>query len=426
MDLFTLFYNSSGVSIDTRSIKKDCIFIALKGPNFNGSDFIASALANGAKYCITEEQAICDNASVFFTEDTLQFIQQLALYHRRKFSIPIIGITGSNGKTSTKELINCVLMRRYNVLSTIGNLNNHIGVPLTLLQLNASHEIAIIEMGANKHGDIAELCSIAEPNYGVITNIGKAHLEGFKEFNGVLKTKKELYTSVSKHKGVLFFNADDEILVENLPENISTYSYGTDQRSQIIGELIELNPAIKLNYRHTTHTSIGIQTQLIGKYNFYNFLCAISIGVYFKVKDKQIQNAIETYVSTNNRSQVEKTENNTLLIDCYNANPSSMLSALESFVLVHHDDKIAILGDMLELGEETNNEHRKIIYFCNVNKISYLTVGENFAKVNNTPTKTFLTTEELGVFIKNSPLQQKLILLKGSRGIALEKLIPLM
>lgn len=426
MDLFTLFYNSSGVSIDTRSIKKECLFIALKGPNFNGSDFIASALANGAKYCITENNAICDNVSVFFTEDTLQFIQQLALYHRRKFSIPIIGITGSNGKTSTKELINCVLMQQYKVLSTIGNLNNHIGVPLTLLQLNASHEIAIIEMGANKHGDIAELCSIAEPNYGVITNIGKAHLEGFKDFNGVLKTKKELYTSVSKHKGVLFFNADDEILVANLPENVSTYSYGTKQGSQIIGELIELNPAIKLNYRHTTHTSIGIQTQLIGKYNFYNFLCAISIGVYFKVKDKQIHSAIEAYVSTNNRSQVEKTENNTLLIDCYNANPSSMLSALESFVLVHHDDKIAILGDMLELGEETNSEHKKIIDFCDLHKISYLTVGENFAKVNNTPTKTFQTTEELGDFIKVSPLQQKLILLKGSRGIALEKLIPLL
>lgn len=426
MDLFTLFYNSSGVSIDTRSIKKDCLFIALKGPNFNGSDFIASALANGAKYCITEEKAICDNVSVFFTEDTLQFIQQLALYHRRKFSIPIIGITGSNGKTSTKELINCVLMQQYKVLSTIGNLNNHIGVPLTLLQLNASHEIAIIEMGANKHGDIAELCSIAEPNYGVITNIGKAHLEGFKDFNGVLKTKKELYTSVSKHKGVLFFNADDDILVANLPENVSTYSYGTNQESQIIGKLIELNPAIKLNYRHATHTSNGIQTQLIGKYNFYNFLCAISIGVFFKVKDTQIQSAIEAYVSTNNRSQVEKTENNTLLIDCYNANPSSMLSALESFVLVHHDDKIAILGDMLELGEETYSEHKKIIDFCDRNKISYLTVGENFAKVNNTQTKKFLTTEELGVFIKVSPLQQKIILLKGSRGIALEKLIPLL
>ncbi len=426
MDLFTLFYKSSGVSIDTRSIKRDSLFIALKGPNFNGSDFIASALGNGAKYCITEEQSICDNEAVFFTEDTLQFIQQLALYHRRKFSIPIIGITGSNGKTSTKELINCVLTKKYKVLSTIGNLNNHIGVPLTLLNLNATHEIAIIEMGANKHGDIAELCSIAEPNYGVITNIGKAHLEGFKDFNGVLKTKKELYTSVSKHKGVLFFNADDEILVANLPENVSTYSYGTDQRSQIIGELIELNPAIKLNFRHALHASIGIQTQLIGKYNFYNFLCAISIGVYFKVNDKQIQNAIEAYVSTNNRSQVEKTENNTLLIDCYNANPSSMLSALESFVLVHHDEKIAILGDMLELGEETNNEHKKIIDFCDRNKISYLTVGENFAKVNNTPTKNFLTTEELGVFIKVSPLQQKLILLKGSRGIALEKLIPLL
>ena len=282
MNLFNLFYESSGACIDTRSIKKDSLFIALKGTNFDGNDYVEIALKEGAKYCISDRLSSCNNKTIFYTEDSLLFLQNLALQHRRKFNIPVLGITGSNGKTSTKELINAVLKQKYQVLCTAGNFNNHIGVPLTLLNLNANHEIAIIEMGANKPGDIAELCAIAEPSHGVITNIGKAHLEGFIDINGIIKTKRELYSWVSRtNLGVLFHNADDEILTENLPKNTQNISYGTSESSDINGELIALNPLVNLRYSHGNFQSNSVQTQLIGKYNFYNFLCAISIGVFF-------------------------------------------------------------------------------------------------------------------------------------------------
>ncbi len=427
MNLFHLFYESSGACIDTRSIKKDGLFIALKGNNFDGNDYVEIALKEGAKYCISDRESVCNNTTVFYTEDSLLFLQNLALYHRRKFTIPLIGITGSNGKTSTKELINAVLKEKYEVLCTAGNFNNHIGVPLTLLNLNAQHEIAIIEMGANKPGDIAELCAIAEPSHGVITNIGKAHLEGFKDLAGIIKTKKELYTSVSyTNKGVLFYNADDELLTKHLPNNTQNISYGISESSVIYGELIGLNPAVNLRYGHDEFKSDEVQTQLIGKYNFYNFLCAISIGVFFKVKDENIINAITHYISTNNRSQVAKTSHNTLIIDCYNANPSSMASALESFIMIAHDNKLAIIGDMLELGSESDIEHEKIIHYCEANSINYLSVGENFAAINSKPATNFLSTEELIAYLKVHPLKDMLVLLKGSRGIALEKLVPVL
>ena len=427
MNLFNLFYESSGACIDTRSIKKDSLFIALKGTNFDGNDYVEIALKEGAKYCISDREAVCNNTTIFYTEDSLLFLQNLALQHRRKFNIPVLGITGSNGKTSTKELINAVLKQKYQVLCTAGNFNNHIGVPLTLLNLNANHEIAIIEMGANKPGDIAELCAIAEPSHGVITNIGKAHLEGFKDINGIIKTKRELYSWVSRtNLGVLFHNADDEILTENLPKNTQNISYGTSESSDINGELIALNPLVNLLYSHGNFQSNSVQTQLIGKYNFYNFLCAISIGVFFKVKDENIIHAISEYVSTNNRSEVAKTSHNTLIIDCYNANPSSMASALESFVMIAHESKLAIIGDMLELGSEAKIEHEKIIEYCEANKVNYISVGENFAKVNSNKESKFLSSDELISFLTSSPLKNKLILLKGSRGIALEKLVPVL
>ena len=293
MRLFDLFYETSEVCIDTRSITKNCLFVALKGSNFDGNDFVNEALLAGAKYCISDRLAICNQVNLFYVENTLEYLQNLALYHRKKFTIPVLGITGSNGKTSTKELVNCILSKQYNVLCTAGNFNNHIGVPLTLLKLNSSHELAIIEMGANKHGDIAELCAIAEPTLGVITNIGKAHLEGFNDFQGVLKTKKELYTSISQKKeGVIFYNSDDQLLIENLPNNIENISYGTSQFSDLCGELLALNPRVKLRYKDGEYNSPEIQTQLIGKYNFYNFLCAISIGVYFKISHENIRIAI--------------------------------------------------------------------------------------------------------------------------------------
>ena len=425
MRLFDLFYETSEVCIDTRSITKNCLFVALKGSNFDGNDFVNEALLAGAKYCISDRLAICNQVNIFYVENTLEYLQNLALSHRKKFTIPVLGITGSNGKTSTKELVNCILSKEYNVLCTAGNFNNHIGVPLTLLKLNSSHELAIIEMGANKHGDIAELCTIAEPTLGVITNIGKAHLEGFNDFQGVLKTKKELYTSISQKKeGVIFYNSDDQLLIENLPNNIKNISYGTPLLSNISGELLALNPRVKLRYKDGEYNSPEIQTQLIGKYNFYNFLCAISIGVYFKISHENIRIAIEQYISKNNRSQVEITANNTIIIDCYNANPSSMQSALESFLMIEADNKIAIIGDMLELGADTKEEHDKIIKYCKENEISYLVVGEYFSKSEANPKIRFASTTELLDYFNITPLKNNLILLKGSRGIALEKLLP--
>jgi UDP-N-acetylmuramoyl-tripeptide--D-alanyl-D-alanine ligase len=425
MKLFDLFYETSEVCIDTRSITKNCLFVALKGNNFDGNDFVNEALLAGAKYCISDRLAICNQVNIFYVENTLEYLQNLALSHRKKFTIPVLGITGSNGKTSTKELVNCVLSKQYHVLCTAGNFNNHIGVPLTLLKLNASHELAIIEMGANKHGDIAELCVIAEPTLGVITNIGKAHLEGFNDFQGVLKTKKELYTSISQKKdGVIFYNEDDQLLKENLPNNIENISYGTSQFSDLCGELLELNPRVKLRYKDGEYNSPEIQTQLIGKYNFYNFLCAISIGAYFKISHENIRTAIEQYISKNNRSQVEITANNTIIIDCYNANPSSMHSALESFLMIEVDNKIAIIGDMLELGADTKEEHDKIIKYCKENEINYLVVGEYFSKSEVNPKIRFASTNELLDYFSITPLKNNLILLKGSRGIALEKLLP--
>ena len=425
MRLFDLFYETSEVCIDTRSITKNCLFVALKGNNFDGNDFVNEALLAGAKYCISDRLAICNQVNILYVENTLEYLQNLALSHRKKFTIPVIGITGSNGKTSTKELVNCVLSKQYHVLCTAGNFNNHIGVPLTLLKLNSSHELAIIEMGANKHGDIAELCAIAEPTLGVITNIGKAHLEGFNDFQGVLKTKKELYTSISQKKeGVIFYNADDQLLKENLPNNIENISYGTPLLSNVSGELLALNPRVKLRYKDGEYNSPEIQTQLIGKYNFYNFLCAISIGVYFKISHENIRIAIEQYISKNNRSQVEITANNTIIIDCYNANPSSMQSALESFLMIEADNKIAIIGDMLELGADTKEEHDKIIKYCKENEINYLVVGEYFSKFEVNPNIRFASTTELLDYFNITPLKNNLILLKGSRGIALEKLLP--
>ena len=425
MKLFDLFYETSEVCIDTRSITKNCLFVALKGNNFDGNDFVNEALLAGAKYCISDRLAICNQVNILYVENTLEYLQNLALSHRKKFTIPVIGITGSNGKTSTKELVNCVLSKQYHVLCTAGNFNNHIGVPLTLLRLNSSHELAIIEMGANKHGDIAELCAIAEPTLGVITNIGKAHLEGFNDFQGVLKTKKELYTSISQKKdGVIFYNADDQLLKENLPNNIENISYGTSLLSNVSGELLALNPRVKLCYKDGEYNSPEIQTQLIGKYNFYNFLCAISIGVYFKISHENIRIAIEQYISKNNRSQVEITANNTIIIDCYNANPSSMQSALESFLMIEADNKIAIIGDMLELGADTKEEHDKIIKYCKENEISYLVVGEYFSKSEANPKIRFASTNDLLDYFNITPLKNNLILLKGSRGIALEKLLP--
>ncbi len=422
-NLYLLFLETSGVCTDTRSIKKDCLFICLKGTNFNGNSFAEQALQNGAKYVIVDEAAYKTSDAIFLVYNTLEFLQKLANYHRLKFNIPFIGITGSNGKTSTKELIATVLKTSYNVLATKGNLNNHIGVPLTLLELTTEHEIAIIEMGANRFKDIEELCAICEPTHGIITNIGKAHLEGFGSFEGVLKTKKELYQAIEKNNGTIVFNADDEVLIKNLPSELKKLSYGTTSNASVVGELVKLSPFISLKYKTEDYSSPILSLKMVGKYNFYNYLAAITFGQLFNVKNELINAALSDYQPENNRSQVKELENNTLILDCYNANPTSMLSALESFAMIEHDSKVAIIGDMLELGEESFKEHQAIVTFIESKNIICYSVGNLFKAIPSSKiVQQFTDCEEAAIYFSQRPLKQKLILLKGSRGIGLERL----
>lgn len=421
--IYALFLETSGVCTDTRNIVKDSLFIALKGANFNGNSFAEDALRLGARYAIVDEKEFQTQDTIFFVEDALKCLQDLALYHRRKFSIPIIGITGSNGKTSTKELIAAVLCEKYNTLFTKGNLNNHIGVPFTLLNLTKDHEIAIIEMGANKFKDIAELTAIAEPTHGIITNIGKAHLEGFGTFEGVLKTKKEMYDSISSRHGVIVYNLDDEVLTNILPSDVSPFSYGQNNKSaDVRGELIALDPFVKLKWHYGDYESGLVPTQMVGEYNFYNFLAAISFGVLMDVPFEKINAALSNYVPSNNRSQVQKTAHNTLIIDCYNANPTSMTSALKSFARMEADHKFAILGDMRELGAEEISEHQKIIELLLDLELDAILVGPVFNQMES-EFRSFPSVEELNSYLETDVPSRGLILLKGSRGIQLEKAI---
>jgi UDP-N-acetylmuramoyl-tripeptide--D-alanyl-D-alanine ligase len=418
---FFLFYKTNGISTDTRNIQVGNLFVALKGDNFNGNQYAKKAIELGAKFAIVDELSIANNKTIFYVENSLLFLQKLANFHRHKFNIPIIGITGSNGKTSTKELINAVLSKKYNVLSTVGNLNNHIGVPLTILQLNGEHEIAIIEMGANKPGDIKELAEIAEPNFGIITNIGKAHLEGFINYEGVLKTKLELFDFISSVNGQFILNYNDKTLTNATNNYKNRFLYGVTKSATIYGNLEKLNPFIVLNWAYKNYQSPSIITKMIGNYNFYNFLAAISFGKLFNVDNKLINEALISYSPSNSRSQVLKTKKNLVIIDCYNANPSSMLAALESFCLLKDKHKLAILGDMLELGDESNIEHKKILSYCISNNLEFITIGPIFFKLNKLGYKS---TQEFKENIKYDQLTEKTILLKGSRGIALELLIP--
>jgi UDP-N-acetylmuramoyl-tripeptide--D-alanyl-D-alanine ligase len=422
-ELFNLFYASSGVCTDTRKIEEDCLFICLKGANFNGNTFAQQALKEGARYVICDEAEYATEENIFLVPNTLIFLQKLANFHRKRFSIPVIGITGSNGKTSTKELINAVLSEKFHVLATIGNLNNHIGVPLTLLRLTNEHEIAIIEMGANQFKDIEELCAIAEPTHGIITNIGKAHLEGFGGFEGVLKTKRELYESVESIGGTLIVNIDDQLLTQQISPKTKIYTYGTRNEATIVGELIRLDPFVNLKWSDHAYDSGALQTHMVGKYNFYNFIAAIAFGRLFGVEPEKIDHAISSYIPQNNRSQIVKSNRNTLILDCYNANPTSMRSALESFSMIEHPNKLFIIGDMLELGEQANTEHAVILNYIEENKLIGFTVGPLFQSLKSSNAlKQFSTREEASAYFSSTQIDSALILLKGSRGIGLESL----
>lgn len=419
--IYTLFTKSSGVCTDTRKIVKNSIFFALKGDNFNGNKFATKAIEEGSNYAIIDEEEFNTHPHFILVTDVLKTLQDLANYHRSQFNIPVLGITGSNGKTTNKELIGAVLSKKFNLLMTEGNLNNHIGVPLTLLKLNSKHRFAIIEMGASKPKDIKELSEIAEPTHGLITNIGAAHLEGFGSLLGVINTKKELYENIGNSGGVLFYNSDDEILKNILPNNIEKNAFGTKE-GIVIGELKGLTPYVQFRWNYkSTYSSPIITTKLVGKYNITNFLAAACIGKYFKVDNDKICKALEDYQPTNNRSQVSKIGSNTYIIDCYNANPTSMLAALENFVEIEHSKKVAIIGDMLELGDYSKNEHQKIVDYLVNKNIKTILVGNEF----NTSTTAFIKYKSTNELIASNDLKinDALILLKGSRGIKLENIL---
>ena len=347
--LYTLFKQNYLVDTDTRNIRKGSLFFALKGDNFNGNKFAKEALAKGASFALIDEEIYNTEPNTILVKDGLNALQKLANYHRRQLNIPIISLTGSNGKTTTKELINAVLSKKYNTTATFGNLNNEIGVPITLLSMTPKTELGIVEMGANHLKEIELLCSITEPNYGLVTNFGKAHLEGFGGFEGVIKGKSELYQFLRNNNGKAFINSDDELQLK--------HSIGIDSiafnRTKI--KFIDANPFVTVEFNKNL-----ISSNLIGKYNYGNIAAAIAIGNYFKVSLEDIKTAIETYIPTNNRSQIIKKGGLKIILDAYNANPSSMQAALENFNQLKDNNKIVFLGDMFELGNSSTNEHQKI------------------------------------------------------------------
>jgi UDP-N-acetylmuramoyl-tripeptide--D-alanyl-D-alanine ligase len=424
--IYSLFLRSSGVHTDTRTITENCLFFCLKGTNFDGNRFAAEAVEKGALYVVIDNPEYAIDGKTILVDDTLVTLQQLARHHRRQFTVPVIGITGSNGKTTSKELIATVLETQFRVLYTKGNLNNHIGVPLTLLGLNENHEIAVIEMGANKPGDIRELAGIAEPTHGIITNIGRAHLEGFKNLEGVIRTKSELYDFIARSGGELFVNADDQILRNVLPHSVPVHTYGNT--GEVRGTLLRLTPFVEMSWSHGSYTSPELKTQLVGEYNFINFLAAIRIGLHFGIMTENCNKAIEGYTPSNNRSQVTKTERNTLIVDCYNANPTSMRSAIDSFARIDEHAKIFILGDMREMGDDAEMVHEEIVQLTIGHRLSGFFIGEEFLKWKHLhPQAIFLkSTEPLTEHFTQNPPRDLLILLKGSRGVQLEKLLPLL
>ena len=418
-DLHSIFLEFPSVNTDTRKIKKNDIFFALKGDNFNGNTYTQQALDNGASYVIIDQEEYYVNDKTILVEDTLVMLQKLANYHRNFCSAKVISLTGSNGKTTTKELINSVLTRKYKTIATVGNLNNHIGVPLTLLTILPDTEIAIIEMGANHQKEIQFLCEIAEPDFGYITNFGKAHLEGFGGVDGVIKGKSELYEYLIKNKKSIFLNADDSIQLEKLKNYTKKYGFSSVNPKYYKIELEEAQPFVIIKVEDTI-----IKSNLIGAYNFHNCCAAIIIGKYFNVELKEIKIALEKFIPENNRSQIIQKNDHYIILDAYNANPSSMKVALENFKSLEKTNKVLILGDMFELGESAKEEHQaitdltKTLQFENI-----LFVGENFYRTQTSSIK-LKNFEELKAYLSQNNLQaNSTILIKGSRGMALERVL---
>lgn len=427
--IYECFKNSNGITTDTRQCKEGMMFVALRGENFDGNSYAAEALEKGCSYVVIDNRDYADEANpkVLIVDDSLCLLQQLAKYHRRQLGTTIIGITGTNGKTTTKELMAAVLKRRYNVLYTQGNLNNHIGVPLTLLQLTEAHEIAIVEMGANHPGDIKELVNIAEPDYGVITNVGMAHLQGFGSLEGVIRTKGELYDYIHKtEKRTVFLNNDNTYL-KNIAEGLTTVSYGQalDKDLTVCGELVACDPYLRFRWMINGGEWLNVSTQLVGSYNLDNALCAATVGYYFAVSPKEVSIALASYVPMNNRSQLTKTERNTLVVDAYNANPTSMRAALDNFACMKVSHKMVILGDMKELGEATAEAHQAVADYlqeCQFDEVWL--VGTAFAATQHGEARVFVDTDEVKKELQKNPIEEMYVLVKGSNSMKLSSLIP--
>lgn len=427
--LYELFQKYPKVITDSRKIEKDCLFFALKGDRFNGNAYAAEAIRKGAAYAIIDEQKFDKGEQYFLVDDVLKALQKLANFHRRRMLIPVIGITGSNGKTTTKELIAAVLNNYYKCHFTRGNFNNHIGVPLTLLQMTKEAQVAIIEMGANHIGEIEILCNIAEPTHGIITNIGKAHLEGFGSLEGVKEAKSELYKFIDKHDGVIFVNMD-ELYMTELSDGISkkvVYQKSEapkPHRAPYETILFQSHPFIKVGFLGINQEVIEVNSNLIGQYNFQNIMTAITIGRYFRVPQQKIKEAIENYIPSNNRSQIVEKESNTYILDAYNANPTSMKNALENFNKINANKKVAILGDMLELGSYSIKEHQNILELSQSFDLDeIILVGKEFSILKNKEVYHFDNVQHLKKWFVQQDFQNTHFLIKGSRGIQLEKLL---
>ncbi|MFN3917141.1 MAG: UDP-N-acetylmuramoyl-tripeptide--D-alanyl-D-alanine ligase [Flavobacteriales bacterium] len=419
--IYDTFLKYRNIVTDSRNIEPGCIFWALKGENFNGNLFAEEAIQKGASLAVVDEFVSSDE-KIIQVDDSLQMLQKLAAYHRNKIGIPIIGLTGSNGKTTSKELCRAVLSRKYKVYATKGNLNNHIGVPLTLLQIDKSYEMAIIEMGANHQGEIALLASIAQPDYAFITNIGLAHLEGFGGPEGVYKGKKELFDFIGKTNGKVFVNRMDE-KVKKASEGLDVIYYGTKD-DRVFVDVVSNSPFLSVQL-YVEGSSILVNSSLTGEYNLGNILNAAAIGCFFGLGVDEIKEGIEAYFPDNNRSQIKKTDKNQLILDAYNANPDSMKAALLNLSKQKTEKKFFVIGDMLELGEYAPEEHRKIVNLANELGLNGVLVGQEFMKTNQQIFKSFLTAVEAEGYLKHINLIGHLILLKGSRGIKLESLTEL-
>lgn len=421
--IYQIYSEFPCISTDSRAIQPGCLFFALKGEKFDGNLFVTDALAKGAGWAVADKKACPPGNKIILVDNVLSVLQQLANFHRKQLNIKILAVTGSNGKTTTKELCTRVLEVKYKTYATQGNLNNHIGVPLTLLAMKPGTEIGIVEMGANHPGEIKALCEIAEPDYGLITNIGKAHLEGFKTIEGVCEAKGELFHYLIQKGGYIFANMGNEYIRRLIPADYSKIiEYNT--KDSIWAELT--GPAMYLELLvHDRDEVVSLKTQLVGKYNSENVLAAFTIGKYYNIESNRIRDAIAGYIPSNNRSQYIKTTHNEIIMDAYNANPSSMKAAIDNFLQISRQPKLIVLGEMLELGNSSTEEHRKIIdLLVSGNEKNVICVGRNFQFCSESAGyRWFSDVSSLIVSLIDNPVKNHLILIKGSRGNRLEKVL---